>query len=162
GYHATIARMPTASAEIVQVCQRLQDLAERDPRRVVPLARRALEACRNAGAVTYAWASYTLGWALLCWERFDAALPYLHDAQDVFTVQGVVLGTLRCRYALLLIDLMQRLNADLLPHFASLAEALVDAGMPQEALVTNLYQAVLLNIVGRPRDAEALLVQVEP
>jgi tetratricopeptide (TPR) repeat protein len=138
------------------MCRRLQVLAESAPQRAVPLARRAVDATA-ADPHTQAWARYTLGWALLCWERFDDARPELQAAQAAFAAQGVHMATLRCRHALLLADLAQFARADLEQEFAALAEACVLAGAPRLAASVSIDQARALYALGRASDAGALL-----
>src|SRR5262249_35228566 len=99
GFHASLSRSTPVIMTPIEdtnppACQRLQALAERDPRRAVPLARRALEALPTSDPLVQAWARYTLGWALLCWERFDEARPHLQAAQEAFEVCGASLGVL--------------------------------------------------------------------
>jgi tetratricopeptide (TPR) repeat protein len=138
------------------MCRRMQVLAERAPQRAVPLARRAVDATA-ADPHTQAWARYTLGWALLCWERFDDARPELQAAQTAFAALGVHMATLRCRHALLLADLAQFARADLEQEFAALAEACVLAGAPRLAASVSIDQARALYALGRASDADALL-----
>lgn len=142
--------------------QRIQTLAERDPKRAVRLARRALESLRNEGEVAQSWAIYTLGWALLCWERFDQARPHLQAARAAFAAAGQDRATLFCDYALALADLFQRLSPDLEPTLATLADQLEQAGEPTHALRAQFYRALLLDILGRPSDAVAALEQLAP
>lgn len=147
---------------IPPACRRIQALAERDPRRAVPLARRALHTLPSGDPLMYAWAQYTIGWALLCWERFDAARPHLKKAQALFDQHCSPLAALRCRHALLVADVMQLAKPDLEDDLALLAEQFIQAGAPADAARTWLYQAVLFNILGRAHDAEAILERVAP
>lgn len=142
--------------QAVATLGRLRALAERDPRRAVPLARRCH--ARWSEPATRALAEYTLGWALLCWER-----PADARAQLVAALPELVgLPGLRCRYALLLADLLERPSPALEPAFAELAAQLDREGAPADATRARIYQAVLYNILGRAHDAEALLGHLEP
>jgi CHAT domain-containing protein/tetratricopeptide (TPR) repeat protein len=147
---------------IPPACRRLQALAERDPRRAVPLAHRALQTLQGHDPLAHAWAHYTLGWALLCWERFDAARPYLRAAQEAFEAQGTLLAALRCRHAQLQADLLQFARPDLEQEFATLAGQFVQAGAPLEAACVSLNQARLLYVLSRPDAAEAILARISP
>lgn len=147
--------------DIPLIFQRLQALAERDPRRAVRLARRKLELLQADDPIVHAWTVYTLGWALLCWERFDEARSHLGAARQVFATHGYHLATLRCDYALLLADLFQRASPDE-QEFAALAIRFVQAGAVSDAVRVGLYQAVLLDILGRPHDARDLLDRLAP
>jgi CHAT domain-containing protein len=142
-------------------CERLLALADRAPRQAVALARRAVECAPAGDEVVAAWANYAHGWALLCWERFDEARPLLEGARDGFERAEVALGALRCRYALLQADTIERPRAALLLEFETLAGECAGAGALAEAVQTRLYQAVLLNMLGRPGEAVALLKQIE-
>src|SRR5436189_61298 len=88
-------------------CRRIHMLAERDPRRAVLLARRAVARVPEADLVDHAWGRYVLGWSLLCWERFDAA--------------GVPREALRCRlYRAVLFNILGR------THDAEIVLAAID------------------------------------
>ena len=154
--------MLEALESIPPVCRRIQALAERDPRRAVPLARRALAALPTDGPLVRAWAQYTLGWALLCWERFDAAQPQLQEAQAAFAAQGEGCATLLCRHALLLAELWLVDRPGFHADFAALAEQFAQAGAAVEAGRARLDQARQLIVLGRPNDAEAVLDQIAP
>jgi tetratricopeptide (TPR) repeat protein len=143
-------------------CWRLQALAERDPHRAVPLVHRALETLQGHDSLVHAWAHYTLGWALLCWERFAAARPYLRAAQEAFEAQGALLAALRCRHAQLQADLLQFARPELEQEFATLAGQFVQAGAPLEAACVSLNQARLLYMLSRPDAAEAILARISP
>jgi CHAT domain-containing protein len=154
--------MTDSRNHIPAACRRLHDLAERDPRRTVPLARRALAQISADDPLAYAWAQYTLGWALLCWERFEAARPELRAAWEAFATHGAQLAALRCRHALLLADLMQFARPNLEQEFAELAQQFEQAGAPLDAARAWLYQAVLFNVLGRPAEAESVLRRIAP
>ncbi|MFL5802580.1 MAG: CHAT domain-containing protein [Roseiflexaceae bacterium] len=145
-----------------QTCRHIRALAERHPRRAVTLARRGLEAAPADGPIARVWPVYTLGWALLWWERFDEARLCLRAARELFALHGRRLDVLRCDYALLLADLFQHARPDLEQDLATLAEQFEQAGAPDDAARARLYQAILFDILGRPQDAGALLEQIEP
>ncbi|MBK9710143.1 MAG: CHAT domain-containing protein [Kouleothrix sp.] len=153
--------MHDSSAVAPTACRRIRSLAERDPRRAVPLARRALDQPQVIDPAARAWARYTLGYALLCWERFDDARPHLLAAQVAFEAVGQALPALRCRFALALADLTQG-RPDLERELPALAEQLDRAGAPDLATRARLYQAVLFNVQGRSAEAEALLDRIAP
>lgn len=144
------------------ICRRLAVLAERDPRRAVPLVRRALISLKDETPAIKAWMCYTLGWALLCWERFDEARLHLHDAHAMFKAVGAQRAMLRCQHALLIANLAQLARPDLEQDFIALAEAFVQANDPIEATRVRIDQARLLYALNRPYDATDLLTQIEP
>lgn len=154
--------MPEALDMPPPVCRRIQALAERDPHRAVPLAYRALDQLQDGNPLIRAWAEYTLGWALLCWERFGEARPYLQLARDAFEAGRTCLPALRCRFALLLADLMQYAHPGLEHDLAALAGEFERVDAPSDAVRVWLYQAVLFNVLGRPRDAKSVLDQLSP
>jgi tetratricopeptide (TPR) repeat protein len=150
------------TTSIPQGCRRLLSLAERDPRRAVILTRRAFQITSADGSSTNAWASYTLGWALLWWERFDEARQHLRAARELFVRQDHRLDTLHCDYALLLADLFQHARPNLEQDLTALAVHFEQVGALSNAARTRLYQAILFDILGRPQDASALLDQIAP
>lgn len=139
---------------------RIQALAERDPRRAVLLAERAL--AQSAGSSHASLAAYTFGWALLCWERFDDARAQLHAALEVLAAQPDRAGELRCRLALLAVDLFQSKYTTLQPQLVALAQELAANGMHAESRRAQIYQAIFLNLTGEAREAAALLDAIEP
>lgn len=154
--------MSTIARRNRDACQQIQGLAERDPRRAVLLARRGLQAIAANDPHIQARAEHTLGWALLCWERFADARAHLHAAQVLYDRHGQLQGSLHCRFGLLQADLLQRAHAELLPHFDALVAAFDSAGQEREVIATQLLQSILFNILGRPRDAERLLDSMTP
>lgn len=146
---------------IPPACARLQQLAERCPRRAALLAARALAQQADAPELQ-AWARYTHGWALLCWERIDAARAELEAAALAFSAQARAFGALCCRYALLLADQLQLSRPQLDQDFAEITRAFLAIGAPQLALRSMLEHARHLSALGRPRDAEALLDACAP
>ncbi|MDQ2998920.1 MAG: hypothetical protein M3R61_17955, partial [Chloroflexota bacterium] len=154
--------MLTANDPIPTACRRLCALAERDPRRAVALARHAHAALHASDPATVAWANYTLGWALLRWERTSEARPYLDAAYTAFVLQEAHIAALRCRYALLLADQMQLSRANLDQEFALLAEQFVSAGALPNAVEATLDHARQLNMLGRSQEAVEALDRAAP
>ncbi|KPV53888.1 hypothetical protein SE17_06990, partial [Kouleothrix aurantiaca] len=152
--------MPVHSTDARSRYARIQALAERDPRRAVRLAERAL--ALGAGTPDAALAAYTLGWAWLCWEHFDEARAQLNAAHELLAAQPDRAAELRCRLALLVIDLFQANYTDLQPRLGALSQELAAAGAPAEANRAQLYQAIIFNILGNAREAAALLDAIEP
>ncbi len=142
-------------------CRRLYALAAREPRRTVIQARRRLAALQTEAPIVIAWAHYTLGWALLCWERFDEAHLHIHVARRIFEATGTPYAVLRCRHALLTANLSQLARPDLEQDFAALADAFAQAGYPIDATRARIDYARLLYALGRPHDAADLLAQIE-
>jgi CHAT domain-containing protein len=151
-----------SSDVIPPTCRRLQRLAERDPRRALRLIQRAGTISQVGSPLERAWADYSLGWALLCGERFDAARPHLQEAQATFTENGARLAALHCTHALLRADLMQFTRPDLEAEFAELAEQFSQIGARVEMLSVLLDQARYLNASGRSQAAEVVLDQAAP
>jgi len=147
---------------IPPACGRLQRLAERDPRRTVRLAQRALEQLPPDDPIAHAWATYTLGWALLCWERFDEARRHINAAKQVFTPAGQAVATLYCDYALLLADLFQWAHPELEPTLTALATRLEQAGAASAAIRVHLYRTLLLDNQGRLQDVAVVLDRLAP
>lgn len=142
------------------LCRRLLALADRDPRRAIPLARRALATTAAGDSLAHAWAAYALGWALLCWERIDEARALLGRARERFADAQDQHGALRCRFAELLADKVQPTLPDLPAQFAALADQFDQADLPIEAARVRLELARYLVIMRRAGDAEALLGQI--
>jgi CHAT domain-containing protein/tetratricopeptide (TPR) repeat protein len=147
---------------IPPICRRLMHLADRNPRRATACAQRVLQHLQTNDPILQAWATYTLGWALLCWERPDAARAYLADAHSAFQAQGAWFGVLRCRHAELLADMLQLTRADLGSDFVALTTTYLQHGAPAEAAQAQLDHARLLIALGRSHDAAALLEAVAP
>lgn len=140
---------------IPYACRRLLDLAERNPRRAVALARRAV--AQSAGAAQ-AWACYTLAWSLFCWERFDEARAQLGVTETLHTGRPEL--TLRCRCVGLLIDFSQKLGAPIAADLIQVAADLERSGEQYLAQLTRLYLAALMNILGNTPEATELLAQL--
>lgn len=148
-------------SRIPPACARIQALAERRPRRAAALAEHGLHN-PPAGPLALAWAHFTYGWALLAWERADAARHPLHAAQHEFERLGQQYGALRCRYALLLADQSQLARPGLEHEFAALAAEFAILDAPLDAVRVAIDHARHLNVLGRPRDADGLLDEVAP
>src|SRR5215213_2089461 len=142
-------------------CRRIRALAERDPRRAVRLARRAVVPQPETDLFDHAWGRYVLGWSLLCWERFDAARPELTVALAAFESLGTEAAVLSCRFALAIADMLQFSRDDLLPELDTLAARFDAAGAPVEAVRCRLYRAVLFNMLGRTQAAEMVLAEID-
>jgi tetratricopeptide (TPR) repeat protein len=140
-------------------CGRIAILAQRHPRRAARLAERALHHTRIE-AITHAWARYTYGWALLCWERIDAARAQLLVALEHFGSHQA--GALRCRYALLLADQLQLARPQLDRDFAEMSMQYMALGAPLESARISIEHARHLTVLGSPRAAEILLDQAAP
>jgi len=154
--------MLTSSPDLPPICRRLYALAERHPRRAVQYARRALQQTDPADTWTHAWATATLGWTLLRWERFTEAWTTLTQAHAAFTHCGHLLPALHCRRALLLVALFQGAGAALQADWAALAAAYDDASLPLEAARTRLFQIEHLNTLVWPQAAMELVDQITP
>jgi tetratricopeptide (TPR) repeat protein len=152
----------SVDAAVPSACRRIQALAERDPRRAVSVGRRALHTLATDDPLMHAWAQYTLGWALLCWERFTMALPHLEEAQALFARQGADLPALRCRHALLLVELWLVDRPGFDAAFAELAREFERWNAPADAARARLDQARQLLVLGQTNDADAVLDQIEP
>ncbi len=150
--------MPILHSSILKACRRIQYLAEVAPRQAVAQARRVFLRIHTSGdKVEQAWAAYTLGWALLSYERFDAARIYLRHAQDCFEQAHITLGQLHCRFAFLIIEVTECPQPTLLTEFEDLYQSYAETSVSREAAKVQLYQAVLLNVLGRFGEAIALL-----
>jgi tetratricopeptide (TPR) repeat protein len=153
--------MRSLDETIPEACRRIYALAERDPHRALGLARSALEHMPDANQIGRAWAQYTLGWSLLCWERYDAARIDFADAQATIAALGIDIGALRCRFALAIAGVLQFGQDDPAQELDVLANRFEVVGMSLEAQRCQLYQAILFNILGRPEDAERALARIE-
>ncbi len=153
--------MQTDTNHIPLVFRRLRALAERNPRRVVRLLQRRLAQPPADNSLLHAWTVCALGWGLLYWERFNDARLHLRAARQVFEAGSHHHATLYCDYALLLADLLQRAWADeqALMAFATDFE---QAGEVSEAIRVRLYQAILLDTLGRSHEAKSVLDRIAP
>jgi CHAT domain-containing protein/tetratricopeptide (TPR) repeat protein len=152
--------MQSVSDAIPPICRRLQALAERDPRRAVPLAYRSLALLQAEDTIISAWAELTLGWALLYWERFVEARQHIAKAQALFVASACPIAILRCTFALRLADLHQFAHAHLIDEFATLAEQFIQVGSETDSLRAELYQALLMNLLGRLEEAEVIFDRI--
>lgn len=143
-------------------CRRLLALAERAPRQAVALSWRAVERAQAGDPEAAAWASYTHGWALLCWERIAEAQPLLEASQASFARLAQPTAALLCRHAILLVEVWQSNRADLHCDFATIADALTESGHPLEAARARLDQARQLYVLGRPYEVDAALDRIDP
>lgn len=137
------------------VYRRPLELAERHPRRAVEQAGR-LDGDPDP------WARCVFGWALLCWERFDAAGRQFDLAAAAFAARPDRFGALACDYGRLLIAQRRQSRTDLVPAFADLAAAYAAAGDPLTAALVRLDQARQLNVLGRPQEATQIIRWVAP
>lgn len=137
-------------------CRRLIALADYDPGRATRLARLRLAAAEDP------WPRFAYGWALLLWERLDAAGDALGAAREAFAArpQGR-LGALLSDYGLLLLDQRRLARQGLDEELAAMAGRLAEAGDPRLAARARLDQARQLNVMGRPQASEAVLDLLE-
>ncbi|HEY0734032.1 MAG TPA: CHAT domain-containing tetratricopeptide repeat protein [Herpetosiphonaceae bacterium] len=148
---------------IPPACRRLLALAECDPRRVLPLARRALGQAQSSGdSAMQAWATYTVGWTLLRWERLSEAQTVLRQALDAFTATQMATPALYARAGLLIAALLQAGKSALLSDWEELAVAFEAQGLPLATAQARFHICWLLNILGRPYDALALADTIRP
>jgi tetratricopeptide (TPR) repeat protein len=145
-----------------QLYRRLQSLAERHPARAVAPARSALARAAHAPPEERAWARFTLGYAYLCWERFEEAGPLLDDAQAGFEAIQQRGAALHCRLARMLVEVFQRGRADLDGELETLAQELQACGWPTSAQAARMYQAALLTLQGRARESALVLERTWP
>lgn len=142
-------------------CRRILELAERDPRRAVALARRAAGAASGADGQA-AWAAYTLGWALYRWERMTSAREQLEQALAAFEPLGTQVALLLCRRSLLMVEQAIGAGPALQDKWAALAARLDAAGLPLDAARARTQQAAHLNVLDRAREAIALVGELMP
>ncbi|NTU79740.1 MAG: CHAT domain-containing protein [Chloroflexales bacterium] len=116
-------------------------------------------ASRLAAVAPPELAQLALGWALLCGERIAAARPLLEAALVSLDDPP---QRLLCRLGLLILDLSTLARPHLDEDFAALAIACDEAGAARLAAWTRLEQARRLNVLGRPREAAALLELIAP
>lgn len=148
---------------IPPTCRRLLALAECDPRRILPSARRALEQTRGTSdAAMRAWATYTVGWTLLRWERLSEAQTVLRQALDAFVAAQMAVPALYARAGLLIAALLQAGKSALLSDWEELAVAFEAQGLSLAAAQARLHICWLLNILGRPYEALELADTVRP
>ncbi len=141
---------------------RLITMTSRDPRRAVLCARRRYAQTDSADGQEHAWASYTLGWTLLQWERWTEAAPFLQQALEYFQHHQHLLPSLHCRHALLLIRARSAPTEVLLTDWAELADAYAAAGDRLAAARVRLYQIRQLHLSDQAQAALALARQIAP
>jgi CHAT domain-containing protein len=148
---------------IPSACQRILDLAERNPRRILPHARRALQHHTAQDPLAYVWGTYTLGKTLLLWERLDEARGTLQHALDMATSYAFDGPVLYSRQAMLMLDIQagvwEHLHEDV---WQDLVDCWYRAGIPIEAARTRLYQIEHLYLLVRSEEAYALAQHIEP
>lgn len=131
---------------------RLVALAEGDPRRAGRLALGWLAAPGLDGARLFA-----AGWALLRWERLDAARDALAAAYAALPPTDLA-GRLRCRGALLTARQLGGEGRRLQDQWEEHAGACEAAGAWGELARARCEQVAHLNLLGRPRAAWELAV----
>lgn len=141
---------------------RLITMTSRDPRRAVLCARRCYAQTDSADGQEHAWASYTLGWTLLQWERWQEAEPFVQQALAYFQQHQHQLPVLHCRRALLLIRAQAAPTEVVLTDWAELADAYAAAGATLAAARVRLHQIRQLHLSGRSTAALALARQIAP
>lgn len=137
-------------------------MSSRDPRRAVQCARRRYAQIDSANGQEHAWASYTLGWTLLQWERWREAAPFVQPALAYFQQHQHLLPGLHCRRALLLIRAQATPTDVLLTDWVELADAYAAAGDMLAAARVRLHQIGQLHISGQATAALALARQIAP
>lgn len=141
---------------------RLIRLADRRPHRAVPKAYRALKYVPAGDSEGRTWAIYTLGWALLRWERLDEADGLLKQARDDFIARGLTVPALHAQYGVLLTALLYGAKAELYDAWEALATAYDQQHLAVSATWARCYQCGLLNILGRSREALTLAETIKP
>ncbi len=153
---------PLALNQPPPICARLLALSDRDPRRAVPLARRALDNYASADPRCQAWATFTLGRALLRWERLDEAQTRLAQAEASFTSLDLPIPALHAHFGQLIVAALHGTGAKLQQDFTDLAMAFEHYDRPLEAARVRIRQIGHMNVLGVPRDALALAAQIAP
>lgn len=147
--------MPPTNARIVA-------LAERDPRRAVPVARRLLASTPGDNATARAWAMYTLGWCLMRWERLSEAIAQLRQARDAFSTLHMDVPALHARFGELIAVFLYGSKAPLIVDLEALAAAYIRHDLPLDAARVQIYQGGLLNLLGHAPEALALAADLRP
>jgi tetratricopeptide (TPR) repeat protein len=142
------------------ICRRLLALAERNPQRAMPLARRALENTPAEDPALRAWAAYTLGSVLLRQERAAEAEPIFQQAYIAFTALGMSIPALDAEYGQLATRQLRSSDAELQTAWAALAAAYTAHGRHLGAARVRLQQIGHLNVLGLPHAALALVNQI--
>lgn len=144
-----------AFATMPRETQRLLRIAERDPGRAVTIARHYLN--QTPGS---AWRSYTLGHALLIWERLDDAETQLTEAAARFATQSEPLAKLYCAYNQLLIAFHRAQYSTLDRQFEAIARQFTQLGDDPAAFRAYLQQVLLYDTLGDNTSAANLLAQL--
>lgn len=142
--------------------KRIAALAERCPRRAVQVAQRALQRVPADDLLLQAWATFTLGWALLRWERLPAARARLEQAHATFVAANEFGAALDCRRALLLAAMLGGAGASLQAEWQSLADEYITHSAPLAAARTQLQQIEHLTMLVRSREAQELAEAITP
>lgn len=116
----------------------------------------------SGDAAMQAWATYTVGWTLLRWERLSEAQTVLQQALDAFTIAQMAIPALYARAGLLIVALLQAGKSALLSEWEALAVAFENHGLSLAAAQARFHICWLLNILGRPREALALADTIRP
>ena len=138
-------------------CARILSLAERDPDMAVREAERELGA-----APTSAWWRFTLGWALLRWERLDGAQAWLEAARAEFAALGMAQPELQAAFGLLLVEFNRSATSELGARFEALAEQFEQLGAGADAFRARVQAALLHDNHGSAAEALQLLDQIAP
>jgi CHAT domain-containing protein len=150
------------SAEVPPRCARLLAHAERDPRRAAALARRWQARAARRPPFERAIATYSLGYTLLRWERFDQAGPLLDQAQALLETLGHQMLGLHVQRALLFLSLMRGGSAHHADEWAALAARYDGLGDPLSAARSRLAQVGHLSVQGHAAAALELAARIRP
>jgi tetratricopeptide (TPR) repeat protein len=136
--------------------------AERDAYSTLPLARQVYQQTCQDDLPQAAWATYTLGWALLRRSCLSEADTFLRQAHTMFVSLGHTRMELHCCRALLINAMLEGANKQLQAEWHALVAAYEADESPLDAARTRLQQAAHLNILGHYADAHVLLNQITP
>lgn len=124
-----------SSSLMPPACQTVLDCAERDPRHAVGLAH---ELYADQDVPTF-WREYSLGYALLAWERFDQAREHLMLALNAFEASNLPpVWRLNCQRDLLRVDLATIATTATDP-WEQLITAYQELGCEREASQTAVF-----------------------
>jgi tetratricopeptide (TPR) repeat protein len=144
-----------AHATLPEPCARILAWCDRRPLRAEALARRLL-AATPAASPAHPWALLTLSWCLMVREHLEKAEATLERAEAALAAAGATAGALRARHGLLLVGLLHRLSADVLPAWEAVAGEYAALGLPLEAARVRIGQVRCLNMLWRGGEAQAL------
>ena len=113
------------------------------PSKPWPSAGPAPSSCATAGAWASAWWDFTLGWALLRWERLGPAQAHLEAAEAALAAAGLRLPALRCAFGLRLVEFNREAPPTLEPDLLALAGELELLGARSDALRARVQLALL-------------------